>query len=115
VRVAEAAVKLVEPAVAIPIRMEADPTKIQIWFENRQWGIVKQQGADIVFTCDKDGNVWGSQRPFRLITDWEAHKWRRAHDLGPVRTLSEERFEEAVAGFFAWALWGEGCGMNPLV
>jgi hypothetical protein len=115
VRVAEAAVKLVEPAVAIRVRMEADPTKIHIWFEDRRWGIVQQHGADIVFTCESDGKIWGSQRPFRLTKDWDAHKWRRAHDLGPVRTISEERFEEAVADFFAWALWGQGCGMKPLI
>ena len=114
-RIAESVVKLVEPAVGIPVSMESDPTKIYIWFDKRQWGLVQQQGAAIVFACDPNGKVWGSQRPFRLTTDWDADKWRRTYDLGPVSALSEERFEEAVADFFSWALWGDGCGMKPLI
>ena len=115
VRIAEAVVKATEPAVAIRIHLDADPTKIHIWFDKRQWGMVQQHGAAIVFTCERDGRVFANQRPFRLITDWDADKWRQAHDLGSVSTLSEERFEEAVAEFFAWALWGDGCGMKPLI
>ena len=115
VPIAEAVVKSIEPAVAIRVRMEADPTKIHIKFDRRQWGMVQQNGAEIVFTCDPAGKVSGSQRPFRLIVDWNADKWRRAHELGPVSTLSDERFEEAVADFFEWALWGDGCGTKPLI
>jgi hypothetical protein len=114
-RVAEAVVKAVEPAVGVRVNLEADPTKIHIWLDKRQWGLVQQQGAAVVFACDPDGTVRGSQRPFRLMTDWDADRWRRAHDLGPVSALGEERFEEAVADFFAWALWGNGCGMKPLI
>jgi hypothetical protein len=114
-RIAEAAAKLVEPAAATRVHVDADPTKIHIRFDDHLRGTQRKSGAEIVFTCERRGKVQSSQRPFRPTKGWNADRWHRSHDLGLVESLTEERFEEALARFFEWALWGEGCGGKPLI
>jgi hypothetical protein len=86
-------------------------SKIEIRFEGRaipqQGGFMGgEEGPEAVFSIERDGQVYGFQRPARL--HGYAVKEQEFVCLGSPATITNEAFGQAVCDFLEWGAAGDG-------